>query len=187
MYKFLWNQKPSLKGPGAGTRLRMGFSFFYVRLWFKAVHLAKCSLWLLLSGLCAEDPSSVMTTPTAFLLLPPTLSSRLFLSLSPPLSSLESGISHSILVWTAIILGEGSTSATTPKSILPSRSWFPCGWVHMRTQRESGWPQRYCSNTILIINFLIHFSFYSDILNQYNFDSSYQVLLGQRWHKRQSY
>lgn len=29
----------------------------------------------------------------------------------------------------------------------------------------------------MIVNFLIHFSFYSDIFN-YNFDSCYQVLLG---------
>lgn len=153
----------------------MDYSFFYARLWFKAAHLAKCSLWPLLSGLCAEDPSSMVTT-TAFL-FPPTLSSCLFLSFAPLPPSLESGISHSILIWTAITLGEGSRSAISRKGILLSWSWFPCGCVLRRTQRKSGWPKRSCSNAVVIVNFLIHFSFYSDIFN-YNFDSSYQVLLG---------
>lgn len=109
--------------------------------------------------------------------IPSTLSSCLFLSLSPPPPSLESGISRPILIRTAITLGEGSRSTISRKGISPSRSRFPCECVHRRTHRESGWPKRYCSNTIVITNFLILFSFYSDIF-KYNFDSSYQVLLG---------
>lgn len=63
----------------------MDYSFFPARLWFKAAHLAKCSLWPLLSGLCAEDPSSMVTTTAfysprlVFLSLPLLLSPTSFL------------------------------------------------------------------------------------------------------------